>query len=338
MSALTEPLRFERIFIEKVWGGRALEGTLGLTLPPDVPIGETWEIVDRSAENSVVDAGEHAGRSLGELMGASSSDLLGRAKSTPDGRFPLLVKYIDACQDLSVQVHPTDDSAVRLGGGAEGKTEAWYILEARPGAVLYCGLKPGVDRRTFEREAAGPGVVDLLERWEVAAGDCLLVPGGTVHAIGAGVTLIEVQQNSNTTYRVYDWGRVGLDGEPRETHVEQALAVVDFDLPRRAPIQASWADAGGLLRAPLVRTRHFGINALQLSQSTRLGTGRQFQIYAALGGRGTIRMRGSGCAYAVSPGDVWLVPAAAGYHYFEPESGAGGQRDALTVLQFLALP
>ena len=327
-DSLRDPLRFERVFKSPTWGGRALERAPGIALPPGVAVGESWEVVDRDGEdNSVVAEGRHAGTRLRSLMEAFRADLLGRAASAADGRFPLLVKYIDACQDLSVQVHPTDECAERMGAPCEGKTEAWYVLAARPGAVLYAGLKPGVDAATLEREGAGPGVVELLQRWEVRAGDCVLVPGGTVHAIGAGVTILEVQQNSDTTFRFYDWGR------DRPTQPGRALEATVLGLPPRPPLRPVWEEAGRhLRRAPLARSRYFGLNVLEVSGSTRFSTGRQFQIYCATSGSGTLRMKDSGACMRVSPGDTWLVPSAAGFHYFEP---AGGP---LTLVQLLALP
>lgn len=326
---LNEPIRFERIFLEKVWGGRALERTPGIALPPGIPVGETWELVDRAHENSVVGTGPYQGRTLRSMMEEFSRDLLGRAPATPAGRFPVLIKYIDATASLSVQVHPSDETAARLGQGAEGKTEAWFVLDAAPGACLYAGVRPDVSRADLERAADGEGVVELLNRWEVSGGDCMLIPGGTVHAIGAGVTLLEVQQNSDTTYRMYDWGRLGLDGKPRETHLEQALAVASVGEPVRPPVRAVWAEvAPGLSRAPLVRTRTFSANGLRVRERARLATGRQFQVYAVVEGSGTLTMSGSGTSHRLELGDCWLVPASAGYHFIEP-------REELGLIQFL---
>jgi mannose-6-phosphate isomerase len=307
---LIEPLKFERHFVEKVWGGRSLEAALGIVLPAGRTIGETWEIVDRAAENSRVAAGEWAGRTLGELMQLHAHELLGRAPAGKGGRFPLLVKYIDPAENLSVQVHPGDDAHGRVSG-AEAKTEAWYIVAARPGSKLYVGLRPDVTREHFERVAAGPGVVDTLLAWDVRAGDCLLVPGGTVHAISAGVTILEVQQNSDTTYRLWDWGRAG-----RETHVEQALRVVRFGAGTQGPLRASWAAAAGLERAQLARSPHFAMDALRLRGRALRTTEEQFQIYAVLEGGGALRWRER--TYALTRGDVWLIPACVGEHALEP--------------------
>ena len=328
---LDHPLRFERIFLEKVWGGRALERAPGLALPDGMQVGETWEVVDREREQSVVsdrDGSPLAGRTLGELVDAHADQLLGSAPRTPGGRFPLLVKYIDASQDLSIQVHPDDASAARVGGGAEGKTEAWVVLAAEPGALVYCGLRADVDRATFEARATEPGAEELLQAWPVKAGDCITVLGGTVHAIGAGVTLLEVQQNSDTTYRIYDWGRMGLDGRPRETHVEAALAVTTFGEKPHPPVSAGSAGARGHAQRlgdtatieRLSQTDYFAIDLLDVRGRTALGTdGERFAIDAVLEGRGTLESRGGNVALA--PGDTFLLPASLGAHAFVPDEG-----------------
>ena len=323
------PLRFQRHFLEKVWGGRALERRPGFSLPDDVPIGETWEVVDRAKENSVVAEGGPEGVTLRELMESHGDDLLGKAPSTPDGRFPLLVKYLDASDNLSVQVHPDEAMAAQIGGGAEAKTEAWYVVDCEPGGVLYAGLKPEVTAEEFGRVADSPGVLDLLNRWEVRPGDCMLVPGGTVHAIGKGVTILEVQQNSDTTYRIWDWGRMGLDGTPRETHVPQALRSTAFGAPPRGPVRPVWLEEGTVKKAPLARSNFFGMNALRVRGESRLSTGGQFQMYAVVGGRGSLRTKDSP-RRMLSAGDVWLVPAACGYHWVAPEDD-----DELELVQLL---
>ncbi len=320
VHTLDRPLRFERRFLQKVWGGRALESALGLALPPDVPIGETWELVDRARENSVVAEGADAGRTLGELMAQDARALLGKAPATDEGRFPVLVKLIDANENLSIQVHPDDATAARLGNGAEGKSEAWIVLDARPGARLYAGLAPDVDRGRFLDALERGAVADLCATFEVRAGDCLLVPGGTVHAIGAGITLLEVQQNSDTTYRIDDWGRVGLDGKPRELHVEQALECIRFGAPVRAPQQPTWLRVSDELeRAPLARCRTFGLDALRVRGRTRLATGHQYQVYTVVAGAGALTARTDGVRLPIARCDTLLVPAATGYHDVESD-------------------
>ena len=231
-------LRFERVFLEKVWGGRRLElspdeGGLSLDLPEGMQVGETWELVDRADVQSVVPEGEawadvFGGATLGELVRDHADDLLGRLAPTAEGRFPLLVKYIDAAAHLSVQVHP-DDARAAAHPGWEAKTEAWVVLGATDEGRIFHGFESGTEREAFAAACrTGEPLDAFLRSFAPRRGECFFVPGGTVHAIGAGVTLIEVQQNSDTTFRVNDWGRVGLDGKPRDLHVDEALACLDF--------------------------------------------------------------------------------------------------------------
>ena len=323
MSTPLVPLRFERHFLEKVWGGRTLERVLGFELPGAGPVGETWEIVDRERENSIVAEGPFQGRTLHELMTERGAEVLGSAPAGKDGRFPLIVKYIDASQNLSVQVHPDEASAERLGGGAEAKTEAWYVVDVAEDARLFCGLRPGVDADALSRGVTDGEVVATLAEWEVQAGDCVTVSGGTVHAIGAGVTILEVQQNSDTTYRLYDWGRVGLDGRPRETHVQEALASVDFARDAVAPAQPHWIDeAAGYRRARLAETHVFTMDALALEYPVEFDTDGAYRIYAVTEGAGTLGVKGSDEEWGLVAGDVWLVPAVCGYHRLAPAGGA----------------
>ena len=318
MKTPIEPLLFERHFVEKVWGGRSLERRPGIELPGTEPIGETWEIVDRPKENSKVKGGAFQGRTLHELMGEYGPEILGASPAGKEGRFPLLVKYIDASDNLSVQVHPDDAAAARLGGEAEAKTEAWYVLDSTPEGVLYCGLRKDVTRQDFARVADGPGVIEAMSRWDVQAGQCMFVPGGTVHAIGSGVTILEVQQNSDTTYRLWDWGRTG-----RETHVQQALECVQFGADERAPVVADFDQAGtetgeGYRKVTLASSDFFRMNALAIEGDCRRSTEDRFRIYAVSEGSGHLAVEGRDEDWTLQQGDVWLVPAICGYHHLRP--------------------
>jgi mannose-6-phosphate isomerase len=229
------PLSFEPLLKERVWGSDRL-ASLGKRLPGAAPYGESWELVDLPAEQSRVAGGPLAGVTLREIVERTPAALLGPV-ALDAGSFPLLVKYIDAAETLSVQVHPGVASAARLGGRA--KSEAWYILDAKPGATIHVGLRPGTTRGELEAALASDRVAELLRVRPVRAGDVIPVAPGTVHAIGAGVLLAEVQQPSDTTYRVHDWGRSGLDGKPRALHVREALECIRFDaeVPElRAPV------------------------------------------------------------------------------------------------------
>ena len=219
-------LEFTPLYKERVWGGRGLEAKLGRKLPDGQVIGESWEIVDRPDEQSVVASGALAGQTIRELLERSAADILG-PDSDPAKPFPILVKWLD-CQDrLSLQVHPPAEIASSLGG--EPKTENWYVAAAKSDASLIVGLKKGVTREQFETALANNQAGDCVHRFSVKAGDSILVESGRMHAIDAGNLILEIQQNSDTTYRVYDWGRVGLDGAPRQLHIEESLKSIDFD-------------------------------------------------------------------------------------------------------------
>ncbi|WPJ94179.1 type I phosphomannose isomerase catalytic subunit [Coraliomargarita algicola] len=220
-----ELLTFTPLYMERVWGGRGLEAKLGRTLPKNKVIGESWELVDRKGEQSVVASGPLAGKTIRELLESAAADILGpgRDGSQP---FPILIKWLD-CQDrLSLQVHPPAEIAPSLGG--EPKTENWYIAECDEGASLIVGLKAGVTKEQFTQALADNKAEDCVHRFPVKAGDSILVESGRMHAIDAGNLILEIQQNSDTTYRVYDWGRVGLDGAPRQLHIEESLKSIDF--------------------------------------------------------------------------------------------------------------
>ncbi|HVU27168.1 MAG TPA: type I phosphomannose isomerase catalytic subunit [Verrucomicrobiae bacterium] len=221
------PLTFHPIFKERVWGGCELEKLYGKNLPPGKVIGESWEISDRPRDESVIANGAFAGKNLRWLMENYSREILGDAKPASENRFPLLIKILDAREKLSLQVHPPASKAKELNG--EPKTEMWFITDAAPDSELYVGLKRGVTRTEFEAKITDGSVADCFHRVPVKAGDAMFLPSGRVHAIGAGLVIFEIQQNSDTTYRVFDWNRVGLDGKPRELHIAQSLASIDFN-------------------------------------------------------------------------------------------------------------
>jgi mannose-6-phosphate isomerase len=219
-------LVFNPIYQERVWGGRGLATSLGRELPAEEVIGESWEIVDRPEANSVVAHGANRGRTLEELRREATGALMG-PRWDPAKPFPILVKWLDCQERLSLQVHPPAEVAPRLAG--EPKTENWYIVEAGEGAAVLAGLRAGVTRAQFEAALTGGGGLEaLVHRLPTRPGDSLFVPSGRLHAIDAGNLILEIQQNSDTTYRVYDWGRVGLDGNPRQLHVEASMESIDF--------------------------------------------------------------------------------------------------------------
>lgn len=213
--------------MERIWGGREMERVYRRELPtPNTPYGEAWEMVDREEAQSVVDDGPYAGKTLHDLWTNHREEIFGAG--LPDSeRFPILLKILDARDDLSIQVHPPAHLAASLGG--EPKTEMWVIVECEPGAKLYVGIKRGVDRAAFERAVKSGTVADCVHSIEPKPGESIFIPSGRLHAIGAGFLIHEIQQNSDTTYRVFDWNRSGLNGKPRELHVEPSLASIDFE-------------------------------------------------------------------------------------------------------------
>lgn len=217
-------IRFTPIYQSRVWGGRRMETLLGATLPDaTTPFGEAWTVCDRPEAPSVTADGV----SLHELWTNHREEVFGKAlQNSTSPTFPLLMKILDACDDLSIQVHPPASMAAELKG--EPKTEMWYIAHADAGAKIYAGLPAGVTRADFETALQKGTVADVVHVIEARTGDCLFIPSGRVHAIGAGLLIYEIQQNSDTTYRVFDWNRVGLDGKPRALHVEESMQSIDF--------------------------------------------------------------------------------------------------------------
>src|ERR1039458_1782411 len=230
-------------------------------LPAGKPIGESWEISDRPGDVSVIANGPLAGKNLRWLMENHRAELLGDAKPANENRFPLLFKILDAREKLSLQVHPPAGKAAELGG--EPKTEMWFIADAAPGAELFVGLKRGVTRAEFEKKVATGEVEECFHRVPVRAGDAMFLPSGRVHAIGAGLVIFEIQQNSDTTYRVFDWNRLGLDGKPRELHIPQSLASIDFKDFEPSLLLTAFVQNGAQRVRPLVRDPLFTAEAHQ---------------------------------------------------------------------------
>jgi mannose-6-phosphate isomerase len=226
MSAGLYPLLMDPFLSERVWGGTRL-AAYGKEVPPDGHIGESWEISGHRDGLSTVANGPLAGKTIPELVGRYGADLVGTDVSTQKP-FPLMIKILDAGAQLSVQVHPSDAYCAEHGLSDPGKPEAWLILEAEPGARIWRGLQEGTTREKFEELLGAGKLADCLHSFEVQPGDCVDLPAGTVHAIGAGIVLAEVQQTSDLTYRVFDWNRVGLDGRPRRLHIAEALATIDW--------------------------------------------------------------------------------------------------------------
>jgi mannose-6-phosphate isomerase len=299
------PLTFHPIFKERVWGGRNLARLYHKPLPPDVRIGESWEISDRPGDVSVVAEGALAGKDLHWLMETHSAELLGAAKSE-HGRFPLLIKILDAQETLSVQVHPPAGKARALGG--EPKTEMWYVADAAPGAALYVGLKRGATRDEFERRLNDGTVAECIHRVKVRPGDAMFLPSGRVHALGGGLVIFEIQQNSDTTYRVFDWNRMGLDGKPRDLHIQKSLASIDFNDFEPALLEGKPVGTGPVKVRTLVHDPLFTVEVCEAAVGATLPLApRRPQIIAVLTGQ--VQVGEEGATVALLAGQFCLIPA-----------------------------
>lgn len=305
------PLRFGPILRRYLWGGRRL-AAWGKQLGSGDDYAESWEVADQPDVQSVVLAGPMAGCTLGQLVRDQGAALLGRHHPQP--QFPLLLKLLDAQQRLSVQVHPNDTQAARLDPPQRGKTEAWYVLEAAPGAVLYAGLKRGIDRDALLREVHRGTVALCLHEMQPRPGDCVFVPAGVVHAIGAGLLLAEVQQQSDVTYRLYDWDRLGPDGRPRPLHVEQALEVIDF---QHGPLSVQRPEPTNRLEVQrLVACSQFVWDRWELQRPATIGGDQRCHVVLVVSG--SLRVPGDAVPTPLAPGSTVVLPAAAGPVAVEP--------------------
>lgn len=298
------PLRFEPVFRSYIWGGRRLGSVLGKPIGDGPRYAESWELVDHGEDQSVVAEGQLAGTTLSQLVQRFGKRLMGEGWSG-DGSssFPLLLKYLDCNRVLSVQVHPDDSYARRMSPPDLGKTEAWYVIDAEPGSVIYAGLADGVTRETFGTAIQTGRVADVLNSVEAKAGQCIFIPAGTVHALGAGILVAEIQQSSDTTFRVYDWDRLGDDGKPRALHIEQALEVTNYAAPAVKPQVPQILDGGG---ERLVKCEKFVMDRYALTEGRSLVGGRM-KIVTTVEGGGVLHCRSA--EYSMRRGDTLLLPA-----------------------------
>jgi mannose-6-phosphate isomerase len=293
--ANAEPIIFEPLPMERVWGGRRLESLYGKNLPQGAPIGESWEVVDREDAQSVVHSGPLRGSTLHELWTSKRREIFGSDyENHPAARFPILIKLLDAHDRLSVQVHPPARVSQALAG--EPKTEMWYFADALPGADIYVGLKNGVTREQFETLLHEGRVDEALHVIRVESGDSIFIPSGRLHAIGQGNVIVEVQQNSDTTYRVFDWNRTGLDGLPRKLHLEKSMVSIDFNDFEPA---VEHINNGVLADCP-----YFKVEKLQLSSSLPACSDGKFCIITVVAGAASCGQ------ISFKPGDFFLVPAS----------------------------
>ena len=294
-SEMPDVITFKPLYKQRVWGGRELERLYGRDLPcGNSAIGESWEVVDRKNDQSVVESGEFVGKTIHELWCDYHEQVFGLGLPTSH-RFPLLLKILDARKRLSVQVHPPADIARDMGG--ESKTEMWYVAHADPGAEIFVGIREGVTKEIFEIGANEGKTKEHVHRVPVEAGDFMFIPSGRVHAIGGGVVIFEIQENSDTTYRVYDWGRNGLDGVPRALHVQESLKCIDF-----TDIEPESGAAEGEV---LVHCPQFQVTRWELTvgEPRVVGGDGKFALIALVSGEIRCGERNF-CA-----GDFFLVPA-----------------------------
>jgi len=290
------PITFVPLYMERVWGGREFSARLGRALPGTQPIGEAWEVVDREEAQSVVADGPLAGKTLHELWTEHRAEIFGPRHAQAGPRFPLLCKLLDARDRLSVQVHPSAAVAPQLGG--EPKTEVWYFLACDPDSRIYAGLKNGVTRADFADRLAAGEVEECLHVLPTRTGDSIFIPSGRLHAIGEGNLIVEIQQNSDTTYRVFDWNRVGLDGRPRDLHIGESMLSTDFAdfSPPLAHVES------GVVAA----CDHFRVERKILGGPEILGTAGDFALVTVVDGRASCG------GHHFAPGDFFLLPASGG--------------------------
>jgi len=306
LSAMLYPITFQSILKNRVWGGSELERLYQKPIPPKSIIGESWELSDREGSVSVIVNGDLAGQDIQWLVEHHSEELLGQVKLSA-GRFPLLCKLLDAQERLSLQVHPSEFVAKELGG--ESKTEIWYVAAAKPEAVVYAGFKRGVTKADFEALLKAGRVETCLHVLPVKAGDALYVPSGRLHALGSGIVIFEIQQNSDTTYRVFDWNRACSDGKPRALHIEQAMRCIDFNDHEPALVDTKFVCLEeGIEGRWLVQCPAFSVQEFRLSTGShwRLDEGR-CQVLAVV--NGIIEARGNGHSLELKSGSFCLMPA-----------------------------
>ena len=336
------PLRFHPVYKDYLWGGRRFESLRG---PIDVPgiLAESWEVSCHPNGPSVIANGPLAGLSLPEAVERFGAELVGDRLPEKDlHKFPLLAKFIDAADRLSVQVHPDDDYARTHEAGEYGKNEMWYVVDADPGARLTVGVVPGTTRAAFAEAVVQGRCESLLQSVEVKPGDVVDIPAGLVHAIGRGILIYEVQQNSDTTYRVFDFDRVDAQGRKRPLHIEKALEVIDFDGAGRPPLCPGVAEMpedgrvqSGVSRRVLVTNRYFTVEELTIARGTVTGLqadGGRFRILTAIDGDGLVHYRSASGFPSSMPfrrGESLLVPATLGAYRLE---------GALTVVSSMPAP
>ncbi|RJP60278.1 MAG: mannose-6-phosphate isomerase [Candidatus Auribacter fodinae] len=316
MNDYIYPLSFDPIFKEKVWGGTGLKQFVNRAIPAGKLIGESWELVDRDNEISVITNGSLKGMTLRDAIEKLQNKLIGtKRRLDHKGRFPLLIKYLDAHQKLSVQVHPDDELACAFGEDDPGKAELWYIIHADPGARIIHGCDASIKNVTSD-----DSISELLEKSfhcrKISSGDVVFNPAGMVHALLGGTVLLEIQQNSDVTYRLFDWGRAGLNGELRELHLEKGIAAINSAIDE----SNNYRTSASLIHdvEELIDCSYFKVDLMRLKSPFRNECdGSAFHIVVALEGMGTLQYRNA--QIPLYKGDILLLPAALGEYSIIPE-------------------
>jgi mannose-6-phosphate isomerase len=315
------PLRFHPFVRPMVWGGRRLGDVLDKSLAADGPHGESWEVSDHTLHRSVVADGPAAGRTLRELMERDRRALLGRA-AVQHAVFPWLIKFLDAHDWLSVQVHPDERTVRELWPGEGSKTEAWFVLDAAPGGRVYAGLLPGVDRDRLRAALEAGTAAECLHSFAPRPGDCVFLPAGTVHAVGGGVLIAEVQQTSDATFRLFDWNRTDAQGKSRQLHIREGLAAIDW---RQGPVEPvrvpGFPMRAGRQRQPLVRCPYFTLEYVEDGERFACGGDGRLQALIVVRGRGRLVTPAGEEDLAV--GQTWLLPASLREAWCRPEGHLG---------------
>jgi mannose-6-phosphate isomerase len=315
------PLRFHPYLRPMVWGGRRLGGVLGKPLPAEGAYGESWEVTDHPQHRSVVASGPLTGTSLRDLTTERRAELLGPGAGQ-HAVFPWLIKFLDANNWLSVQVHPDEQAVRELWPGEGSKTEAWFVVDAAPGSRIYAGLLPGVDRDRFRAALEGGTVADCLHSFEPRPGDCVFLPAGTVHTVGGGVLIAEVQQTSDATFRLFDWNRRDSQGKPRTLHIKEGLAAIHWDQGSVTPVRVPAFPAGtSRQRVPLVRCPYFMMEYVQEREPFAVGGDGRLQALVVLRGRG--RLDTPIGKEQLRAGQTWLLPATLSGAECRPEGSLG---------------
>jgi mannose-6-phosphate isomerase len=311
-----EPISFTPLLKQIRWGGRKLGSLLNKAIGTAADYAESWEIADHDNGQSIVAGGTFVGTSLRELLESHRDELLGcQANMT---QFPLLIKFLHANDWLSLQVHPNDTQALTWNPLEQGKTEAWIIVDAEPDSQICAGLKQGVTRDEFQRHLQNGTVEETLHLFSAVPGDCIYVPAQTVHAIGPGIVLAEIQQQSNLTFRLHDWGRMGADGKPRAIHVKESLACIDFKRGPVNPVVAHELTSGNHQFEELVRCDYFVIRRHRSVNAFPLKLDDRFRIVMVLDGCTDLRTESG--TLTLTKGETLLLPASLRQAEFVPSA------------------